>query len=154
MTDTKEVPPVDPTKNVLDLVEAAVVRINDVHVCELVRLRELREADSKLAKVLAEQQTRYMDAETRHTKEMSDLRALHARDMRTNEQDTVKLQADRNLKAIEILVTEVKGLSLMQSRGGGKEYGVDKSWGILLSVVAALLAIGAFVLNFINWRAV
>lgn len=65
--DAQGGPVVDPTQNVLDLVNAAIERQDD-----------LRDADQKLAR-----------AEAEHLREIADLRAAHATEMRKAEADRI-----------------------------------------------------------------
>lgn len=74
-TDAYGVPVVDPTKNVLDLVEAAVKRIDD-----------LRDAERML-----------IQAERRHTRELVDMHAKHTQRMQAKE--TERIDAIRRVDA-------------------------------------------------------
>lgn len=59
----------DPSSNVMMLVAAATQRIDDMRAAESLRVNEMREAA-----------TTPMQSETKHLKEMSELRAEHAKD--------------------------------------------------------------------------
>lgn len=91
-TDRKNEPVMDPTENVMKLVEAANRRQDDLRHETTVRI----------------------DSELRHLKDMAELRAAHSKEMRAAEADrlnsirqvdvtAVKTEADRALAAIQTL---------------------------------------------------
>lgn len=72
--DRTGTPVVDPTANVLGLVEAAVNRLNDLREAEIRRMDDLRKVEHNNRR-----------SESRHLREISELRATHAEDMREAE---------------------------------------------------------------------
>jgi hypothetical protein len=92
-TDSSGGPIVDPSKNVLDLVDAANIRQDD-----------LRRAD----------QQRY-EAELRHVQEMAELRATHAREMRQAETDRIDairaVDVGAVQRAAEVALTQASTLA-------------------------------------------
>jgi len=96
-TDAQGNPVVDPTKNVLDLVEAAVGRLNDLRAQEARRQDELREAGQK------------------HSAEMARLRATYEDKLRAGE--TARIDAIRAVdvgnvqRAAEVQATQALALA-------------------------------------------
>jgi hypothetical protein len=70
---------IDPTQNVLDLVEAAIRRQDD-----------LRDSDRRLAEV-----------ERQHAKEIADLRAVHARELREQEAERINAIRTVDVNAVQ-----------------------------------------------------
>jgi len=175
---------VDPTKNVLDLVEAAVMRIDDmaalrsqlqdeqikrmerewVHLEAMAALRELhakemRDSEAKRLDAIRENDrttiaTTAAAAATQITA-LATSGAVTAETLRNNTERTVSPILDR-LTSIETtvnrgigrsavadpqlseLMIEMRKLSTSRDVGAGKSEGFDKSWAIVLAVVALL----------------
>lgn len=96
-------PAIDPTPNVLDLVEAANKRQDD-----------LREASCRWVATRCESLEKLSDLRAAHNREISDIRSSHSREMRRAEAErlnsirqvdvtAVKTEADRALAAIQTL---------------------------------------------------
>lgn len=84
-------PVVDPTQNVLDLVQAAIARQDDLRVYSERRQDDLRDAAEHLSRVKHE-----------HTKEIAALRADHARDL--NDAETKRIDA---IRAVDVAAVAI-----------------------------------------------
>ncbi len=87
--DAQGGPVIDPTENVLTLVEAAVSRLDDLRASESRRIDDLREAKEK-----------FHDSEVEHLRTMATLRAEHARDI--NEKESRRLDAIRQVDVLAV----------------------------------------------------
>ena len=103
-TDSQNVPVIDPTQNVLDLVEAAIARQDDLRTAEADHIRELLELRGKR-----------FDHDYRRLEEVSDLRARHAQELRQIESnrlnDIRKVDVDAVQRAAEVQATQASALA-------------------------------------------
>lgn len=81
-------PAIDPTKNVLDLVDASVKRINDLMDLQVLRVTEMRKADSGDIREL-------MELRASHAKEIADLRADNQ--VRVETKESQRIDANREV---------------------------------------------------------
>jgi hypothetical protein len=160
---------VDPTKNVLDTVLAAVTRLNDIMAQIVKRQDDLREFETKFQNALREAETRRVndlrDADIRRSNDLRD-----AETRRTNELSAQKSIADLELARVNkasvdssalLLATAVKELKTDSSdrtakleqfanEQRGRASGGNEVWA-LIGVLAMLLLVAVGVL--VNmWR--
>jgi hypothetical protein len=130
---------IDPTQNVLDLVEAAVKRLDD-----------LRNATNALADLRGSHQREISDIRAKHNDEIRRLES-ERRD-RTREGDVIAINAvaatatatatalaTQLQSIITPLIERVANLEKSSYMGAGKNEGISASWAILGSVISMAL---------------
>lgn len=85
-------PAIDPTKNVLDLVDASVRRLNDLLELQVKGFQELRETDSADIRAMVAMQAA-------HLKEVADLRATHQLEMEHKESQRIDANREVDMAA-------------------------------------------------------
>jgi hypothetical protein len=106
----------DPTKNVLELVNAAVKRLDDLHGAEALRGKDLQAAETRRVNDLLVAHDRYVTAQIHHVEATAALRAEHAKEINVLESNRLNAirevdvlarntAADRAADAIATLAT-------------------------------------------------
>jgi hypothetical protein len=124
---------VDPTKNVLDLVEAAIRRQDDLREMESRYQNDMRAAETRRVNELAEQ------------KQLFDLET--SRVLRLSAEDKSMLLAAQLKEVKTDLQTEIKGLNQFRWETGGRGAGMAAFLGW---IVAAVVIAGFFASNFMG----
>jgi hypothetical protein len=166
--DSKGNPVVDPTKNVLDLVDASVRRIDDlanlraIHTKEIadIRDRHYRELSTKEASRLDSIQKAALDAIQANAKQVTDLAASIASSTATTFEAMAKRIAALELSSaegigktrvvdpqIEALVDEVRSLATTRSEKTGSSDQSKAIWGYVLGGVGLVIGVVSFFLR-------
>ena len=118
---TEKIAPIDPTKNVLDLVQAAIQRQDD-----------LREAEAKFQNALRDAETRRIN-ELAVQKQAFDLEL--AKVLRANLDGQALLLATQLKELKTDLQSEIRLLNQFRWESGGKSTGQGELWAVLVGVV-------------------
>jgi len=126
--DSKGGPTIDPTKNVLDLVLAAVKRIDDIMAANTKRMDDLREAETKFQNAMREADARRLndarEAETRRVNDLRDAETRRIDQLATNKQIFDLELARMNRSNVDastlLLATQVKELKTDSADRTGK----------------------------------
>lgn len=140
---------IDPTKNVLDLVTAAIRRQDD-----------LRDAETKFQSVVRDMEARFQsamrDAETRRVNELAVQKQLFdlelARVLRANV-DSAALLLSTQLKEVKTdLSDRTAKLEQFRWETGGKSAGTGEVIAYLIAAFMGLVALGGVTIGFVNMR--
>lgn len=140
---------IDPTRNVLDLVGAAIKRQDD-----------LREAETKFQSAIRDMEARFQsamrDAETRRVNELAVQKQLFdlelARVLRANV-DSAALLLSTQLKEVKTdLSDRTAKLEQFRWETGGKSAGTGEVIAYLIAAFMGLIGVGGLAVGFINMR--
>ncbi len=112
--------PIDPTKNVLDLVRAAIQRQDD-----------LRDAESRY-------QTAMREAETRRIDDLATMRDHYSTIIKEMEANSLKLLAEQLKENKSDSSTRTSLLEQFRWESGGKFSGANTLWVLLIGVLGAV----------------
>lgn len=143
--------PIDPTKNVLDLVREAIKRQDDLREMESRFQTALRESEVKFQKSISDFEKSMRDAETRRINELASQKQLFdlelARVLRANV-DSAALLLSTQLKEVKTdLSDRTAKLEQFRWETGGKSAGMSDILGWLVAAVMGVIALGGLVTN-------
>jgi hypothetical protein len=135
---------IDPTKNVLDLVQALKEMLAELRVADNKRQDELRAAEAKIQNYAREAETRRID-QLAAQKQLFDLEL--ARVLKANV-DTSALLLSTQLKEVKTdLQVELRSLNQFRWESAGKGAGLGDAFGYAVGVIGLLVAAGALFFN-------
>lgn len=97
----------DPTKNVLDLVEAAIARQDDLREAESQHMREILELRAEIIRAGADYEAKMREQEHKHDQDMRDAEAKRLDAIRNVDQQTALGQAKVTVDTAEALRSRV-----------------------------------------------
>lgn len=142
--DSRGGPTVDPTVNVLNLVYAAVTRLNDLMAAQTKRNDDLRQSDTKYEDALR-------DAETRRVNELAAQKQVFdielARGIRANQDASALLLAGQVRELKTDTSDRIAKLEQFANEQRGRSSGANDLWIIIIGILAFLVAVGALVMR-------